>query len=186
MGLKLITAPATEPVTVAEARDHLRVDIPDEDLLIGALIVAARKWIEEYTGRQLVTAEWDWVMDGFCGTLSVPIPPLQSVVSIKHIDSAGVLQTIDSAEYRVDAVSEPGRIEPQYGKSWPSTYPVMGAVTVRFLAGYGSTVPEPIRQALLMLVGELYEQRQDSVTSSVNGVPFGVRALLAPYKVWNL
>ena len=188
MSLKIVTPPTAEPVTLLEAKDHLRVDGPDDDALISVLITAARKWAEEYTGRQFVTATWDWFIDGFCLSFSVPIPPLQSVTSIKYLDTAGAEQTLDAETYRVDAVSEPGRIALDYGKSWPSTYSVINAVTVRFVAGYGAAaaVPEPIRQAMLILIGELYEQRQESVPASFAAVPFGVRALLTPYKVWHL
>lgn len=184
MSLKLITAQTHEPVTLTEVKDHLRVDTTDDDALISALIVAARQWAEEYTGRQFMAATWDWMLDALGGTLYAPMPPLQSVTSIKYLDTTGVEQTLASSTYRVDAVSEPGRIALDYGQVWPSTYPVVNAVTVRFVAGY-TTVPEPIRQAVLILVGELYEQRQDSASYQVNAVPFGVRALLAPYKIWR-
>ena len=185
MSLKLITAPTQEPVTLGEAKDHLRVDNADDDALISALILAARQWAEEYTGRQFVTATWDWMMDGFCNTFMVPLPPLQSVTSIKYLDTAGAEQTLASSTYRVDAVSEPGRIALDYGQSWPSTYPVINAVTVRFVAGY-TTVPEPIRWALLMLINELYEQRQESIVGNiVTSAPFHVRAMLTQFKVWN-
>ena len=188
MSLKIVTPPTAEPVTLLEAKDHLRVDGPDDDAMISVLITAARKWAEEYTGRQFVTATLDWFLDGFCPSFSAPLPPLQSVTSIKYLDTDGAEQTLDAATYRVDAVSEPGRIALDYGKSWPSTYSVINAVTVRFVAGYGTAaaVPEPIRQAILILIGELYEQRQESVPASFAAVPFGVRALLTPYKVWYL
>jgi len=184
MSLKLITAPAHEPVTLAEVKDHLRVDTTDEDALISALIIAARQWAEEYTGRQFMAATWDWMLDVIPDGFSVPLPPLQSVTSIKYLDTDGAEQTLVSTAYRVDAISEPGRIALAYGQTWPSIYSVINAVTVRFVAGY-TTVPEPIRQAVLIMVGELYEQRQDSASYQVNAVPFGVRALLAPYKVWS-
>ncbi len=188
MSLKLVTAPADEPVTLIEAKDHLKEETTANDAIISDAIVDARQWAEEYTGRQFVTATWDWFLDGFCPSFSVPLPPLQSVTSVKYLDTAGAEQTLDAATYRVDAVSEPGRIALDYGKSWPSTHPVINAVTVRFVAGYGAAaaVPEPIRQAILILLGELYEQRQESVPSSFAAVPFGVRALLTPYKVWHL
>ena len=184
MSLKLVTAPEQEPITLTEAKDHLRVDTEDDDSVISGLILAARQWAEEYTGRQLATATLDWFIDGFCQQFSVPLPPLQSVTSIKYLDTAGVEQTLSASTYRVDAVSEPGRVALDYGKAWPCTYPVINAVTVRFMAGYAA-VPEPIRQALLLLIGELYDQRQESVPSQINSVPFGVRALLTPYKVWQ-
>ena len=116
----------------------------------------------------------------------VPVPPLQSVTSIKYLDTAGAEQTLASYTYRVDAVREPGRIALDYGKYWPSTYPVMNAVTVRFVAGY-ATVPEPIRWALLMLINELYEQRQESIVGAiVSSAPFHVRMMMTQFKIWNI
>lgn len=180
--MKIFTAPTHEPVTLIEAKDHLRVDHADDDALISALIVAARQWCEEYTGRQFMTSTWDWTLDEFASLFSVPRPPLQSVTSVKYLDSDGVEQTLVSTAYRVDAISEPGRIALDYDQSWPSTYSVLNAVTVRFVAGY-TTVPEPIRQAVLIMVGELYENREDTIALTINSVPFGVRALLGPYRV---
>ena len=188
MSLKLVTAPADEPVTLIEAKDHLKEETTANDAIISDAIVDARQWAEEYTGRQFVTATWEWFLDGFCPSFRVPLPPLQSVTSIKYLDTAGAEQTLDAATYRVDAVSEPGRIALDYGKSWPSTYSVINAVTVRFAAGYGApaAVPGPIKRAMLILIGEFFEQRKESVPVQLSSIPFGVRAMLAPYKVWHL
>ena len=165
MSLKIVTPPTAEPVTLLEAKDHLRVDGSDDDALISVLITAARKWAEEYTGRQFVTATWDWFLDGFCQSFSVPIPPLQSVTSIKYLYTAGAEQTLDAATYRVDAVSEPGRIALDYGKSWPATYQVINDVTVRFVAGYGaaSAVPACIKNWMLIRIKTLWDQRDQLV-----------------------
>lgn len=185
MSLALVTAPTVEPVTLQEAKDHLRIDGSDDDATVSMLISAARRWCEDYTGRTFVTTTWDWSFDCFDGpVLCVPRPALKSVTSISYVDTAGVTQVLSSAVYRVDTASEPGRIALAYGQTWPSTQSVINAVTVRFVAGYVG-VPEHVRCAILMLVGEMFEQRQESVTGTLASVPFGVRELLGTEKLWH-
>src|SRR5512139_2288241 len=109
--LKLITAPTVEPVTTAETKSHLRVDTTADDTLIGTLITAARQDSEEYLNRALVTQTWDLYMDGFPTTtkIKVPLPPLQSITSIKYYDEDDVEATMTATDYIVDTVSEPGQ-----------------------------------------------------------------------------
>lgn len=186
MGLAVVTPPTTEPVTVAEAKAFLRLDGGDDDGLIGGLIVAARRWCEDYTGRTFVTTVFDWSFDCFGGpVLYMPRPTVQSVASITYLDKAGVTQTLAPTVYRVDTASEIGRIALGYGQVWPPTLPEINAVTARFTAGY-TAVPEHVKQAILLLTGELYEQRQQSVQGVVSSVPFGVRELLATEKIWHV
>lgn len=187
--LRLVTAPAEEPIALATAKTHLRVDATDDDALITSLIVAARQYAEAVMRRQLVTATWDLALDAWPvgDTITVPLPTLQSVASIKYKDSAGTEATMAATDYIVDTMQEPGRVVLAYGKSWPSVtlYPV-SAVTVRFTAGYGAaaTVPEAIRQAALLLIGHWYENREAvNVGNVVTPIPMAVDALLAPYRV---
>lgn len=189
MALSLVTAPAAEPITLAEAKAHLRVDITDDDSLITALITAARQHVEVITRRQLITATWDLTLDTWPDgdTILVPLPPLQSVTSITYKDSAGTVYTLPTIDYIVDTAEEPGRVVLAYGKTWPSTtlYPA-GAITVRFTAGYGAAaaVPQAIKQALLLMIGHWYENREAVAGGTVQReVPFAVEALLWPYRV---
>jgi len=184
MPLKLINAPATEPVTLTEAKAHLRVDGSADDTLITALIVAARQAAEQITGRALITQTWDLMLDAFEPTIELPMPALQSVTSVKYLDSNGAEQTLASGNYKVDAVSEPGRIIPAYGLDWPATRDEINSVTVRFVAGYGAAaaVPQPIKQWMLLKIGELYENREGTQTGTVTAMPF-VDALLHPYRI---
>ena len=183
--MKLFTAPTHEPVTLTEAKDHLRVDHAADDAWIGECIVAARQWCEQYCGRTFITSTWDWYLDALGDTLEIPMPPTQSVTSITYMDSNGDSQVLSTALYRVDVISQPARITSAYGEIWPSTYDVINSVTVRVVAGYGGAaqVPSSIRHAILIMVGELYENREDSIALTINSVPFGVRALLAPYRI---
>ena len=161
MPLQLVTPPAGEPVTLLEAKQHLRVDVDDDDALIGSLIAAARQAAETITGRQLMTARWKLVLDAFPGatfthagtgaTFSLPAHavllakcPVQSVLSIEYLDMNGTPQTMPATDYVLDAACEPARLTPAFGKTWPPTLPQIEAITVTFDAGYGlaSAVPD--------------------------------------------
>ena len=136
MGLVLVTAPATEPVTLVEAKDHLRLEISDDDTLVTSLIVSAREFAEQETHRQLVTATWKLTLNSFPSEIRLPLPPLQSVSSLKYLDTDGTQQTLASSNYDVDTDSEPGRICLAYGKSWPSIRSVKNSIEVEFICGF--------------------------------------------------
>jgi uncharacterized phiE125 gp8 family phage protein len=180
MPLQLVTPSAGEPVTLLEAKQHLRVDVDDDDALIGSLIAAARQAAETITGRQLMTARWKLVLDAFPGatfthavagaTFSLQAHavllakcPVQSVISIEYLDMNGTLQTMPAEDYVLDAACEPARLSPAFGKSWPPTLPQIGAITVTFDAGYGlaSAVPEGIKSWIKLRVGSLYGHREE-------------------------
>jgi uncharacterized phiE125 gp8 family phage protein len=163
MPLKLITPPSEEPVSLDEARAHLRLESGEDDYL-SDLIAAARRHCESFQGRGYATQTWDLYLDGFPrGCIKVPLPPLQSITFIKYKDCSGVLQTLDTSAYVVDAYSEPALVFRAYGESWPSTYPEPNAVQIRFVAGYGaaSDIPPEIKQAILLKIADLYENRGD-------------------------
>ncbi len=133
MPLQLVTPPAEEPVSLAEARLHLRVDMDDDDALIRSLITAARQAAETLTGRQLITARWKLVLDAFPGPSSMGVPvgasfslpahailipkcPIQSIVSIQYVDMSGAWPVMPPTDYTVDLACEPARITPVFGK----------------------------------------------------------------------
>ncbi len=203
MPLQLVTPPAGEPVSLAEAKQHLRVDGGDDDLLIGSLITAARQAAETQTGRQLITARWKLLLDAFPGPLmqsasgaSFSLPghaillakcPVQSVVSIEYLDMIGATRVMPASDYVLDAACEPARLTPAFGKTWPPTLPQMGAVSVTFDAGYGaaSSVPEGLKSWIKLRVGSLYGHREEmSVLSRgrIDPLPF-VDGLLDGFKV---
>jgi len=198
MGLALVTAPPAEPVSLDEAKDHLRVKNGDEDVLLTGLIKAARQHVDGRDGwlnRALITQTWDLFLDAFpCSSdipIVVPLPPLQSITSVTYLDDAGASQTWAATDYTVDAKSEPGRILPAYGLSYPSTRRVMNAVTVRFVAGYGLAVavPATLKLALGALVAHFYEHREPIILTGGVGspipLPMHVEALLMPYRIWG-
>ena len=189
MALTLITPAAEEPITVAEAKasPSLRVATATDDTAIGTLITTARKLAETYTLHALVTQTWELVLDGFpTGGIIVPMPPLQSVSSIKYIDGNGDEQTLDALLYSVDDDSIPGLIVPAYGETWPVTRDEVNAVRVRFVAGFGdaSDVPEDIKSWIKIMVGTMYDNPQAVIVGqTVETIPRNfVDALLDDYR----
>lgn len=261
MALVLYSGPTAEPISVTEAKTHVRVTGTDDDTLIGALITVAREYIESATGRALVLQTWDWTRDRFATRLDVPLSPLRSVVSVKYNDSDGTEQTLATSGYTVDEKSEPPRIVEAYSESWPETRGHVNDVTIRFRAGYAvpftataatdvlaatahdladtdvvqvyntggalpaglsantnyyvissttdslklsltsggaaiditdtgtgthfiGVVPRALRQAMLLIIGHLYERREDTITGTIiDDIPMGAAALLSPYKI---
>lgn len=198
MRLTLVTPPAVEPVALEEAKAHLRVDVDDDDTLILALIAAAREQAEAFTRRALITQTWDMALDCLPGVdekpIELPKPTLQSVTSITYLDASGDEQTLAADQYQVltggGPYAQPGKVVRAYNVSWPSTRSQPDAVTVRFVAGYGdaaSDVPAAIRQAILMLVGDLYEHREGIVVGAgATSLPRAAAAILAPYRILRL
>ncbi len=183
--LKTIIPVAIEPITLAEVRQHLRLpeDAIEDDLLLG-LIKTARVYCENYTRRALAEQTMETYKDRFSGAdpIMLPCPPLLSVVEIGYTDSTGQETILSNSDYLVDTASEPGQVMPAYGTAWPVYIPHPAtSVRIRFVAGF-AVLPEPIRQALLLLVGHWYENREATGTAK-DQTAFSVHALLAPYRV---
>jgi uncharacterized phiE125 gp8 family phage protein len=183
---RLVTGPTVEPLTAAELKDQSRISHGEEDVLLERLIAAARSHVEKITRRALITQTWQLTLDRFpChAVIYVPRPPLIAVSSITYLDEDGTEQTVDSDDYRVDDQSQPGRIEPAYGESWPTTRDTINAVEVTHTAGYGATaadVPEDLRHAIALLAGHYYEHREAALAGNLTEIPSGVDALCDSY-----
>lgn len=193
MGLTLIDPPAEEPVSLAEAKAHCRVDadVTDDDVLITALIVAARRRAEQITARALVTQRWRLSLNRFpADSLDLPLPPLVSVQSITYLDQAGARQPFDASDFDVITDELVGRVVPAWGKSWPACRVVAGSVLIEFTAGYGAAtaVPQDIKHWVLLTVGTLYAQREALVTGTIVAeIPRAFcDGLLDPYLILRL
>lgn len=178
------TPPAVEPLSLAEAKSHLRVDGDADDSFITDLIVSAREYVETHTRRalinQTVTAYMrDWP-DHY--QLKLPKPPLSSVTSVKYYDADNVQQTLSSSLYYVFKPSKDslGRVE--IIDDWPTTYDRPDAIEIIYVAGYGSTsasVPSQAKHAMRLLIGHWYENREQVVAGTIaTSLPTGVDALL--------
>lgn len=180
---KLVTGPATEPLTSSEVKLFLKVDVATDDDLITIFIKAARESAENFMGRQLVSATWEEYLDEFPDVIDLLPCPVTSVTSIKYYDSDGTLQTLAASVYDADVVSEPARIAEAYGQSWPDTQERLNAVVVRYVAGY-SSIPSTIKAGMLLHIGHLYENRQDVTVEKMNELPMGSRYLYDKYRVY--
>lgn len=213
MDLILLTPPTSEPITLTEAKLHLRMDGGEDDTLITALIQAAREVAETSTDRALMAQTWRLYRDCFpeygspyvrfsnlcqtsgwslerqnsyrSGQIELHKTPLTSVSSVKYYDIDGVLQTWSASNYVADTNREPGRVYPAYNVVWPTTRPMPHAVIVEFIAGYANAaaVPQKIKQAMLMMIANWYENREVMVGGIVNKVPLAADALLKMEKV---
>lgn len=187
MALHLTAAPAAEPISVAEAKAHLRVDAGDEDALIGALIVAARMLVERTLGLALVTQTWSYFLDAWPerGCIALPLLPVQAVIAVTLHDDDGGASVLDADDYAVDVLSGPARLV-LTATLPPVTTRAFNAYEVAFTAGYGDAgpdVPQTIRQALLLLVAHWFERREPvELGSGPQEVPAIVAGLLQPYR----
>jgi len=196
--LQLVVPPTVDPVSLAEAKLHLRVDGDEEDTLIASMIRAATEYAEGFTGRAIATAGYRLTLDGppigrigaprlhpeveipvqfgqgVCSVtltrngLRLPLPPLQRVDAVRYIDPAGAAQEMAASDYAVDTASEPGRVVMLRG--WPALATDRpGVVSVDFTAGYAAGhTPAAIRHGILLHVGYLYANREP-VTGYVGG-----------------
>ncbi len=197
-GLSLVSAPAAEPVLLAEGKLFLKVDVTDDDTLITDLLAAARKKAEEFLGQSLITQTWDYFLDDFprssfyedCA-IRLPRFPVQSVTTVKYTDYLGTPTTVSSGDYQLDVSSaedaspRKARLVPQVGRMWPSaTLRSLNGVEVRFVAGYGaagSNVPEHIRLGLKQLVAYWYYNREafDAMPQAIANTLLGTASAFA-------
>lgn len=187
MRLELLTAPATEPVTLAEVKTRLRIDDATDDAGVSRLIAAATGHAQNITRRAFVTQKWALILDRFpCGSISLPLPPLQSVEEISYVDADGATQVLAPADYLVDPAGMIGMVHTAYGKQWPATRAQPMAVRLEFTAGYGDAddVPADLVSALLLLVAHWDQNREPVVVGTiVSSVPLSVDSLLSPFVI---
>lgn len=196
--------PTLEPVTLAEAQAFLRVDDTDSETdLINALIVAARESVENFTGRALLSQTWKLTMDAWpeptlyralgvrCDdsrTITLERSPLASVTDVKYYPASGAAQaTLDAATYyHVLTGPTPGVIVLKSDQSWPDLYDRPDAVEVTFVAGVSTAaaVPKLLRQAVLLQIAHLYENRTPiNIGNIVNELPYSLKAMLESHRV---
>lgn len=179
------TPAANEPITLAEAKAHLRIDSNDENDYINGLIAAAREMAEAYTARAFVTSTFTMKLDDFPdgeGAIRLPRTPLGSVTSIQYIDANGSTQTLSTDIYEVISDDTQASIVLKPQRVWPSAqFEKYHAVTITFTAGYGashSSVPQAARSAMFLIIGNLFENREGVTERPMSTLPFGVTVLL--------
>ena len=172
-------------MTLAETKLYLRIDTPDEDDLVRALITAARLLVEAASGRLLINQTWRLILDDWPngGVLRLPLSPVSQIVAARVLDAQGAAMPVTLTALRLEAGMEPPAITLQ--TSVPAPGRATSGIEIDVLAGYGagaSAVPEPLRQAVLMMVSRWFEQRGDVLQRGDPRLPADVLALIAPYR----
>ncbi len=192
----IITQPAIEPVTLAEMRTQIGINLAADtvsDTTITRRIKEARMFCENYMQRPIITQTKEIRLNSFpnenYGKIKLT-PNLLSIVSVKYIDTNGTEQTLGSSNYVMDNYSRIGKVTPVYGVVWPSTRNEPNAVRVQFTCGYGpavSDVPDLIREAIMLLVGH-WMNFQPSIESgtTITRVPFAATDLLDHYRIMEV
>jgi len=181
-------APTERPVSLGEAKAHLRVDSSDDDALIQGLIDAAVSKFDGYSGElgfALLQQTWEQSFCGFTSAIRLPLGRVIGIASVTYWDSANVLQTLPTSVYTHHQDAEGCYVALKPGEIWPPTYGRDDAVTVSWTAGFGDaadTVPAAIRQAMLLLIGHWYANREAVSAGTYAELPLAVMSLIAPFR----
>ena len=203
-GIVITTQPAQEPITLQEAKEHLRVEDGIDERLLRPLIQTARMFAEEHLGRKLVSTVltqtydvandiedplWEGMKLGadisyYKNYLTLSHGPVASVTHVKTYDDNGTATVFASSKYYLDNAREPPRILLRKGQTWASNLRVANGIEVQYTVGYSSiySIPEPIRMGILQHVAHLYEHRGDMYEAS-NAYPPMLKTLYAPYVI---
>lgn len=190
-GTSLYTAATEEPVTLVEAKKQVELSTQDtaHDSHLMRLVSAARKYVEDNTGRAIVTQTWELVLDMWPsgnGAIRFPRAPLQTITHVKYYDENGTQQTWSSANYVVSTNREPGLIRPAYTINYPAFRYQPDTISIRYVCGYGaaSAVPEHLKAAILLLVGHWFDHREEvNVGNITTEVPMAARTLIEQCRV---
>lgn len=176
------TPPTEEPVTLAEAKAHIGLTHDSDDDLVNRMIQTAREEAESFLRGSIMPQTIIGYLDCFADVIDIPFPPLRSVDSIQYVDSDGALQTLDTSVYEVDLHGK--RVYRAYGQSWPTVRNQPLAITIIFQSGYADSdsVPAKIKSAILLLVGEMYENREEQSI----GVSKSSNTITAERLLWPL
>jgi uncharacterized phiE125 gp8 family phage protein len=187
MTLTMMSAPVLEPVTVSEAKAHLRLDGTAEDILVASLILTSRLHVEAALGVALITQGWRLTLDRWPedGVVRFPLRPVQSVASVTVFATDATPAVIPPEDYLLDGQALRPRLIARGGR-WPPPGQFANGIEIAFSAGIGGAaadVPQPIRHAILLLVAHWYEHRDPlEVGSTGAAIPAAVSDLLKPYR----
>lgn len=189
MSLKIITPPTLLPVSLEEAKLHLRVVHAAEDSLINIYIATAAQACEQQTGRALMPQTWELTLDAFPEAFELTRVPAASITSLKYWDEAGAQITLDNSVYALDSADDYGSayVVPAHGQEWPTARVQVNAVALRYVAGYAdaAAVPQSLKSWMLLQIGAMYENRQAEGTVQTYALGFADR-LLDRYKLWSV
>lgn len=168
-------------LTLTEVKAHLRVDHDHEDTLINSLIEPSYQFAEEYTGRSVLPVQKVLNLDNFQSLIELPVIPVVSIENITYNDTDGALQTL--TEYYLDLREQRATLQAAQNESFPGTDETFENVTITYSVGY-SVIPSVINQAVLLIIGSLYEQRENHIIGvPISKVPVAAEYLLATHRV---
>lgn len=188
----IVTAPADTPLSLTEVKAHCRVSFPDDDTILAIYLGSAVASVEQFLQRKLINQTWKMFLDYWPQKIEMLFGNLQSVTHVKYTDVDETTATLSSSSYTVDTASVPGRIVLKDGESWPSvTLNEVNPIEVQFVTGYGATsasVPQDVRNAVLLTTAHLYENREPVIIGEMRTVqpvevPWTFKALLSPHRV---
>ena len=191
MGLRQLSGPSQEPLTLDEVKAYLRIDGASEDVLLQSLMLTSRLHIEAALGLALLTQSWRLSLDHWPkdGVVDLPVAPALAVSEVRVLDANGTAAVLAPETYGLDSSRRPARLVSQTGR-WPLPGRKIAGIEIDLTAGFGpaaSDVPEPVRQALLLLVAHWYEHRDPiEIGTPATAVPHAVNRLLNPYRAVRL
>jgi uncharacterized phiE125 gp8 family phage protein len=185
--LELVAPPSVLPISVADAKAHMRVDLSEDDVLIGGLVAAAVEATDGqgFLGKAMVTQVWRQWLGNSPSDVRLAIGPVQGITAVKYYDTAGALQADTLGNYETIGTAAARYVRPKAGFSWPTAMVRADAIAIEYESGYGDgagDVPEPIRLALLMLVAHWYENRATAGEKRLEDLPFGFDDMLMLYR----
>ncbi len=186
MKLQRLSEPFTYSISLAEIKNHLRILDSDNDSYLLSLLPVSTAYCETILGRRLISQQWRLWLDGWQRIIKLPFPPVITVDAIKYYDLENTLQTLPITDYETDLIDEPAKVKLLNRPAVINNY---NAAYIDFTCGYGeagSDVPSPIRQALLMLIGHYYMNRQDILVSFGGGPPIALTVPKAADALLNL
>lgn len=178
------SSPSISPLTVDMLKAHMRIMGGDgsHDTILNAHLRAAITYFERATNRTFFYRSLRWLLDDFQPVFYLPLSPSDEVDSIKYLDTDGVMQTLDPAQYQVELEGMPTRIAPAPGTAWPAVTKMYGAVVIEYWAGE-SLIPADVQTAIYMLAANYYENAEASTAQALQPVPFAVASIIDLYRM---
>jgi uncharacterized phiE125 gp8 family phage protein len=189
---RVIVAPPVEPLTLAQVKLDRAIEHSLHDDLLSALITAAREYVEQYCGISIITQTREAAFDAFTTYLDLDYGPVQSVSAVEYQDSDS--SVVAFTQYVANLYGHSPRVSLAYNATWPTSAVVANAITVRYVAGfapvagsptdYTGNVPQALRTAMKLLIGNWYENREATITGTINqALELGVSAILDRYRM---
>jgi len=185
---KRTTPPASEPISLSEVKAHVRVDSTDDDTLLTGLIAAAVAHLDGQgvLGRAMITQSWSQWVSQSPGVVRLTVGPFQSLTSVEYYDVDNALQTGTLTDFEIRLDGDFVLVKPKEDHVWPHAYIRQDAIKITYVAGFGDAaadVPQSVRQAMLLMIGHWYENREAVAEGNFKELPMAVDALIGVERV---